>query len=333
MKVLLSGATGFIGRALAARLAGIPEIDVTVATRDTGASVGNDVGTVRVGPLGPNTDWGQALQGVNIVVHAAAIAHSARRFRPSLYEELRRVNVLGTMNLARQAVQAGASRFIFFSTVKVNGSTTAPGRPFRFDDQPAPDDIYGSSKYEAEVGLKMLATKMGLEVVIVRPPLVYGPGVKANFLSLMTWIDRGVPLPFLGVRNRRSLIYLENLIDFVSQCVLSPEASGETFLVSDEESLSTEELVRRLALQMEKPVRLFRLPSAAFGLVSRLPGGDEMRTRLFCSLEIDSERARNRLDWKPPYTIEEGLADTVRWYREQRSRTRSKNSWSARFRV
>lgn len=253
---------------------------------------------------------------MEVVIHAAGCAHGLGR-APQLTASHQRVNSEGTLNLAFQAAQAGVRRFIFISTVKVNGESTAPGRPFRSDDIPAPVDPYAVSKRDAEDGLRAIAAETGMECVIVRPPLVYGPSVKANFLRLMRWVDRGVPLPFSGVDNRRSLVYLGNLVDFLARCVEHSAAAGKVFMVSDGESLSTGELIRRLAREMGRPPRLFGLPRSMSGLLWRLPAAAGMRTRLFCSLEVDASPAREVLGWTPPYTVDEGLTETVRWYRDR----------------
>lgn len=277
---------------------------------------------------GPDRDWGRELEGCDVIVHAAAMVHG--RDSSGSGDEYRRINTDGTLNLARQAVECGVRRFVFISTAKVCGDNSRPGTPFDSKVGPQPVGPYAISKYEAEARLRELSGNEGLEIVIVRPPLVYGPGVRANFLELLKWVDRGIPLPFAGVRNSRSLLYLGNLVDFLAGCVEHPEAAGEIFMVSDGEPLSTEDLVRRLARHLDRPARLFGMPPAALGLMSRLPRGKAIRSRLFCSLEVDSEPARGRLGWAPPYTVEEGLAETVRWYRERHSRMRSRKSWPAR---
>ena len=221
------------------------------------------------------------------------------------------VNTEGTINLARQAAAAGVRRFVFISSVKVNGEETSPGQPFTEEDEPAPLDPYGISKLEAEQGLRDLATATGMEVVIIRPPLVYGPGVKANFLTMMRWLNKGVPLPFGALDNRRSLVALDNLVDFIITCIDHPAAAKQTFLVADGEDLSTTELLRRVGRAMGKPVRLIPVPMGLLQAGARLLGKQEMARRLCGSLQVDITKARTLLGWKPPVAVDEGLRRAV----------------------
>jgi nucleoside-diphosphate-sugar epimerase len=225
--------------------------------------------------------------------------------------ECRRVNVAGTLNLARQAAAAGVKRFIFLSSIKVNGEQTLPGQPFTEDDVPAPLDPYSTSKYEAEEGLRELARQTGMEVVIIRPPLVYGPGVKANFLNMMRWLHKRVPLPFASLNNRRSLVALDNLIDLIVVCLEHPAAANQTFLVSDGEDMSTTELLQRMAQALGRPARLMPIPASLLEAGAALLGRRDMAQRLCGSLQVDISKAKMLLGWNPPISVDEGLRCTA----------------------
>jgi UDP-glucose 4-epimerase len=232
-------------------------------------------------------------------------------------QEFRMVNTDATLNLARQAAEAGVRRFVFISSIKVNGEITSPGRPFRADDPPQPTDPYAISKMEAEQGLHKIAATTGMEIVIIRPPLVYGPGVKANFANLMKWISRGVPLPFGAVtENRRSLIAVQNLIDLIIRCTEHPRAVGELFLASDGEDLSTAELAKRIGVALDRPARLISVPTILLSTAAVLTGKADVAQRLLGSLQIDSTKARDVLGWRPPLTTTEGLLSAAKAFRE-----------------
>jgi nucleoside-diphosphate-sugar epimerase len=250
---------------------------------------------------------------VDVVVHLAARVHALRDETVDSWEEYRRVNVKGTQALASAAVEHGVHRLVFVSTAKVNGEST-PGGRFSEGDPPDPQDPYAESKWEAEEELHSLALKTGLEIVIVRSPLVYGPGVRANFLRLMKLVERPIPLPMPDIRNRGSLIGVANLADFLARCVGHPEAANETFLVSDGEDVSTRELVARIARALGCAARFLPVPELALRLVARLAGKEAVADRLFGSLVINSDKARRKLGWKPPVTLDCGLAATARWY-------------------
>jgi UDP-glucose 4-epimerase len=257
--------------------------------------------------LAADTDWSRALAGVDTIVHAAARVHVMRDRSADPLAEFRRVNVAGTLALARQAATAGVRRLVFVSSIKVNGEETPRDRPFTATDRPEPGDPYGVSKLEAEQALSALANATGLELVIVRPPLVYGPGVKANFFAMMKWLRRGVPLPFGAIHNRRSLIGIDNLVDLLLRCVAHPAAAGRTLLVSDGEDLSTTELLRRLGFALGTPARLIPIPSGALDFTARALGGAALARRLCGSLCVDIAATRQALDWSPPVTLDEGL--------------------------
>jgi nucleoside-diphosphate-sugar epimerase len=241
-------------------------------------------------------------------MHIAARVHVMNERAGDPLAEFRRVNVDGTLNLARQAASAGANRFVFVSSIKVNGESTTETQPFTAADTPAPQDPYGISKMEAEQGLRQIAAETGMEVVIVRPPLVYGPGVKANFASMMRAVQRGLPLPLGSVtHNRRSFVALDNLVDLLITCIDHPAAANQTFLVSDGEDLSTTDLLRRLGQALNKPARLFPVPPSLLQLGANLLGKGDMAQRLLGNLQVDISHTRNTLNWTPPISVDEGL--------------------------
>lgn len=263
--------------------------------------------------LDTNSDWSALLQGVDVVVHAAARVHVMRDTAPDPLRAFRAVNVDGSLHLARQAAAAGVRRFIFISSIKVNGEMSSLGQPFTALDVPAAQDHYGVSKAEAEAGLRQLAAETGMEVTIIRPPLVYGPGVKANFLSLMRWVARGIPLPLGAIHdNRRSLVALDNLVDLIVTCIDHPAAANQTFLASDGEDLSTTALLRRLAGAMEVPSRLIPVPVSMLEWGAAIVGKRAMIQRLCSSLQVDVEPTLTRLGWTPPISVDEGLHRAAR---------------------
>lgn len=318
--VLITGASGFVGAAVAARLVqlGCPNTRAAVRRAYTQLPLGVE-GCV-VPTLAADTDWTSALAGIDSVVHAAARVHVMRESATDPLDAFRRVNVEGTLNLARQAAQAGVRRFVFISSIKVNGEVTEPGRPFRADDEPAPQDAYGVSKLEAEVGLRALAEITGMEVVIIRPVLVYGPGVRANFQALMSLVNKGVPLPFGRTSNRRSLVALDNLVDLVCTCLEHPAAAHQTFLVSDGEAVSTAGLVRAMATALGKKPRLLDVPLPWMSRVAQAVGQGAVTQRLFESLEVDIDKNRQLLGWEPSTRMADALLATARPYVEARRR-------------
>ncbi len=241
------------------------------------------------------------MQGIEVVIHAAARAHIMRDEALDPLAEYRRVNVAGTLNLARQAASTGVRRFVFVSSIKVNGESTQPGRPFIADDTPAPEDAYGISKAEAEAGLWEIARATGMELVIVRPVLVYGPGVKGNLASMMRWVRRGVPLPLGAVtRNRRSLVALDNLVDFLAVCAVHPKAANQVFLISDNEDVSTAKLLQLMAIAAQRPARLLPMPVVLLQWGACLLGKQAVAQRLLGSLQVDIQKNRDLLGWQPP---------------------------------
>jgi nucleoside-diphosphate-sugar epimerase len=309
-EVLVTGANGFIGRALCERMIA-EEWQVRGAVRSP-ASLLTGFEPAVVGAIGLDTDWSNALTGINTVVHLASRVHVMNDTTDDPIAEFCRVNVAGTERLARIAAKTGVRRFVYLSSVKVNGE----GGPVSYTerDTPAPQDPYGISKWEAEQVLHKIAAESGLEVVIIRPPLVYGPEVKANFLRMIEVVNRDIPLPLASISNRRSLIYLGNLIDAIVACTAHPKAAGQMYLVSDGEDVSTPELIRSVAAALGKPARLFPFPPALMRLAGRLTGKSEAVERLLGSLTIDSTKIRRELNWKPPYTMNQGLKETAKWY-------------------
>lgn len=316
--VLVTGSSGFVGNALSARL--VKYFPVRISLRDAHKVKKLDNIDTVVATLSPYQNWGQALSGVSIVVHCAARVHVMNDTAADRLAAFRSVNVQGTLRLARQASEAGVRRFIFLSSIKVNGERTDLGHPFIADHIPAPSDPYAVSKYEAEIGLMALSEETGMELVIIRSPLVYGPGVKANFLSMMNWLQRGIPLPLGGVtKNHRSFVHLDNLVDLIITCINHPAAANQTFLVSDDEDLSTAELLDRMALALGRSSKLISVPAALITLGAKLVGRADIAQRLCGSLQVDIKKTKDLLGWSPPVSVNEGLRKTAAHFLKMQS--------------
>lgn len=307
-KVLITGATGFIGKALATELAKLPEFNVVLASRSYGADIKNfehrehDLLHIKKIP---------SLIDIDIVIHTAARVHVMDEDPQAALSQFRAANVTGTLALAEAAVRSGVRRFIYISSIKVNGEETFPGQAFSAFDDPAPLDAYGISKLEAECALLKLAADTKMEIVIIRPPLVYGPGVKANFQKMIRWAMLGIPLPFGGIKNARSLVGITNLVSLLIICINHPKASNQIFLVSDGIDVSTPMLIAKINNAMHKKSRLFSIPEKALKLILQIAGQKLATQRLCASLQVDISPTMQRLDWHPLTTLDQELLKTV----------------------
>jgi nucleoside-diphosphate-sugar epimerase len=327
LRILFTGASGFVGQALCTQVV-TRGFSARAALR-TNAEVPSSVESVVVGEINSTTVWDSALRGVDAVIHLAARVHVMHDDAANPLDEFRKVNVAGTEQLARSAAASGVKRLVYVSSIKVNGESTLSPNPtpmngggaqnkFTESDTPCPQDPYGISKCEAEQALHRIAEETGLEIVIVRPPLVYGPGVKGNFVQMLKVLAKGIPLPLASVRNLRSLVYVENLADALIVCATHPDAVGQTYLVSDGEDISTPDLLRQLGSEMGRPARLFPCPLDLLKWAGRLSGKADQIERLLGSLRVDSNKIRRELDWAPPYTLQQGLQKTATWYVDSR---------------
>ncbi len=272
---------------------------------------GRQASMLEVGEINAETDWRLALKNVKWVVHTAARVHVVQRDTPESLAFFRRINVQGSLRLARQAALIGVSRFVFLSTVKVHGESTPQGAPFNENSEPTPHDSYAISKMEAEQSLREIAAETGMEVVIIRPPLVYGPGVKANFAALMGVVAKGMPLPLGALDNRRSLVAVDNLVDLIITCLFHPAAANQSFLVSDGHDLSTTELVRHMARSMNRTAHLIPVPARIVMACASALGRKPAAERLCENLQVDITKARDQLGWSPPISVDEGLRRAV----------------------
>jgi nucleoside-diphosphate-sugar epimerase len=306
MRALITGTSGFVGSQLLLKMhcSGLP-IKVRSALRLRPKNLDDDYEVV--GNIGPFTDWTNALSGIDVVIHLAARVHVMRDSSANPLTEYRLVNVEGTLNLARQAAAAGVRRFIFLSSIKVNGEETVDGEAFTEISAPHPVDPYGISKYEAEEGLRTICEKAGMEYVIIRPPLIYGPGVKANYHKLIQAVKKGYPLPFGCVENKRSMLALGNLIDFIILVLTDRRAANQIFLLSDGQDLSSKELVKNIAIALGVAPRILPVPLFFLKILGILLGKRVLIKRLVGSLQIDSRKARELLKWTPPLEIKEGI--------------------------
>jgi len=317
-RILITGATGFIGSALSHCLLeagylvrGVVRASTRIPRRTTPESV--NLEWVVLHDRSTERETNDALQGVQIVVHLAARVHVMVDDASNPLQEFQRVNVDWTERLAARAAAQGVLRFVYLSSIKVNGEQTVV--PFTEQDPPKPQDPYGVSKWEAEQALARVSTQTGMETVVVRSPLVYGPGVRGNFLQLLNILPRGIPLPLASICNQRSLVYLGNLVDALARCIHDPRAAGRTYLVRDGEDLSTPELVRRLGVAMESRVCLWPCPTSFLYWMGQVAGKRGMIDRLVGSLQVNSSKIQTELDWRPPFTVDAGLAETAAWFR------------------
>lgn len=317
MRVAVTGASGFVGKAVVQQLAGNGHEVLSYARQPTHFASTQGISSMVAPELGIHADWRfRAEDGIDVLVHSAARVHVMQDASADPLNEFRKVNVAGTEILARQAALAKVKRFIFLSSIKVNGESTEEGQPFTAADVPAPRDPYGISKNEAEQLMHQISAETGMEVVIIRSPLVYGPGVRANFESMMRWLARGVPLPLAAVtENRRSLVALDNLVDLIVKCLYHPAAANQTFLVSDGEDLSTAQLLKRMGVAMGCPAHLFCLPPALLKLGATVLNKPGIYQRLCSSLQLDIAKTRHLLDWIPPVSVDEGLRRAAEGFR------------------
>lgn len=312
MTVLLTGASGFVGRAILQAAENRGTQVRSIFRCEIKAKAESNYDAVVVPTLDGTSDWSDALRGIDVVVHAAALVPHKKVHLSSLSAAYRRVNCEGSENLAQQAAAAGVRRFVYISSIKVNGELTELGRRFTAEDIPAPVGAYAISKAESEVALKRIAEQTGMELCIIRPPLVYGPQVKGNFATLARWIRKGFPLPFGNLNtNRRSLVALDNLVDLIFVCIQHPLAANQTFLISDGEDLSTADLLTRIARAMQRRPRLLCVPSEILSFVAFISGMNAVAQRMFGSLEVDITKTCDRLGWRPPVSVDEALRRAV----------------------
>ena len=312
MKILVTGVSGFVGQSLIRELK-LKNIRFVGIVRELPLS--NIDGVIEVSDFSIPDIWQKPLANCDVVIHLAARVHVMREVTESPLKAFLDVNLKGTLSLAEAAAKAGVKRFIYVSSIKVNGESTT-NKKFIETDIPNPLDPYAISKWEAEKALRKIELETGMEVVILRPPLIYGPGVKANFASLLKLVDKGLPLPLLAIKNRRSLIFLDNFVDAVITCITHPNAAGKTYLVSDGEDVTMAQLVKKIAVSLNKPSYLFYFPLIVIRLFAKLIGKSSSINRLTESLVIDSSRIRKELDWQPPFGIDQGLKITADAYRK-----------------
>lgn len=310
MNILVTGSNGFIGQAICTGLAHDGHEVIRIVRFESSAS------EIAVGEINECTNWARVLgnQQVDTVIHVAAKLPPQNSQSDINNKEFFDVNSKGTSNLALKCAKHGVRRFIFLSTTKVLGESS--DEPFHADDPAIPADDYAKSKWNAEQSLWQISRETGMEVVILRPPIVYGPGVKGNFLKMMYAVDKRMPFPFGSVHNRRSLIYVENLVDAVRTCLTHPEAAGHTWMVSDNDDVSTAELIRRIAYALGRPALLFSIPVGLMNRIGKLIGKEPNMERLVGSLYVDTSPIQNELGWWPPFTMQQGLKKTATWYRQ-----------------
>lgn len=311
MKLLVTGANGFVGSAAARHFANLGNHVVAHSRSAVLPSTFTDNVQTLQGSFENLNQWQNHLEGCDAVVHTAARVHQVQETSADPLQDYRRVNVDYTVALAQAAARSGVKRFVFLSSIKVNGNYTLTNKPYTADDAPGADDPYGISKQEAEQALMQLANQTGMQVTIIRPPLIYGPGVKANFLSMMTWLQRGIPLPLGAIHNQRSLLGLGNLLDLINICLTHPNAVNQTFLASDGHDVSTTQLLRLMGEALGKPARLVKIPQSWLENAAKLLGKPGVAQRLCGNLAVDISKTRNLLGWQPPVSLEAGLREVA----------------------
>ncbi len=323
--ILITGATGFVGSRLVHFLsAQFPAMELRLAVRqkpDVSHSFDRfSTGSIEVvGDINPRTNWSDALTGIEVVIHLASRVHVMHDVALDPLAEYRNANALATIHLAQEASKAGVKRFIYLSSIKVNGEETSSGQSYSEDSTPAPIDPYGISKWEAELGLEKVCAQTGMEFVIIRPPLVYGPGVKANFQRLMRLVAKGMPLPLGAIHNKRSILALDNLVHFISKAMVNPLAANQRFLLSDGDDVSTTQLLRLIAKGMGKSIWLLPVPAFILRVAAHVFGNSAAADRLLGSLQIDSSKARQLLQWQPAVSMQEGVAIAAQAYLNESS--------------
>jgi nucleoside-diphosphate-sugar epimerase len=311
-KILVTGATGFLGNSLINELRNHYKNDSIFPVLRKATQNFDDFSSIIINGIDSATDWKGKLEAISCVIHCAARVHVMNENEGEQLELYREVNVHGTLALANASYLAGVKRFIFISSIKVNGESTKLGEAFYADDRNIPTDPYGLSKYEAEVGLRKIADQTGMEVVIIRPPLVYGGGVKANFSSMMKWVYKGIPLPLSAItENKRSLVSVENLVNLIIVCITHSKAANQVFLVSDNDDVSTTMLLKRMAEALKVPSRLLPIPVSWFIFIAKLIGKPNISQRLCGSLQVDITKTQDLLDWTPPFTSSECMQKTA----------------------
>lgn len=315
MNLLITGATGFVGSRLVEVVLN-RQYKVSAVKRSGQSQVVDSDPRLQwcTGNLSPEFDWSKHLKGIDCVIHCAARVHQMQDEVQDIQAVYDETNFHGTLNLAKQAVEAGVKRFVFLSSIKVNGEQTETDKPFTAEVSTPPADPYGLSKYKAEQALNELAQQTGLEVVVIRPPLVYGPGVKANFQTMMKWVSRSIPLPLGAIHNQRSLVYLDNLVDLIMVCIQHSNAANHTFLVSDDYEVSTTQLLKQIKRSSKSHSVLLPIPMSWFNLVANLVGKPQIAQRLCGSLQVDISETKKQLNWQPPVSWEQGISETVRYY-------------------
>lgn len=311
-KILITGATGFVGRGLVPALI-LAGHDVLCAVSKKADWL--QAKQVVINRIELQSDWSDALDGIDVVIHLAARVHVMKDTVASPWDEFYKINSLATKNLAEQAAQHGVKRFVFLSSIKVNGEFTLDNQPFTEDSLAQPDDPYGKSKLHAEQYLRSVSQETGMEVVILRPPLIFGPGVKANFLKMMQLVNKGWPLPFGKINNKRTFLYIDNLVSAICTVAVEPKAANQIYLLADDDSWSLSDLLTFLASTMDVRLKLFKVPGLLF--IFNLPGLKNLKLRLLGSLEVSNNKIKSQLGWIPPMTSAEGLTKTVRWYRDE----------------